>query len=157
MKLYKHLLSLSVLILIVGFSACDDDDGNEPSLSDLQLQALQGTWSVNQDSDVTFEGDNAPGDWSDFNITFTSNRSITVQNLPTDVDIDIFQLSSFEIEGSQELSFDLIFNGLTNERANVQITGNTLNLTFFLSSNDDQLGLRSSVVQGGWEFLLNRD
>ncbi|MEM1407729.1 MAG: hypothetical protein AAGG59_13200 [Bacteroidota bacterium] len=158
MKVIKCSLSALFMIAICGFMACGDDDSDGPTLSERQLEALQGEWSVSQDSDVMLNSDNAPGDWSNFNVNFMANGLVTVGGAPTDVDIDIFELSSFEISGDQELAFDLIFNGLADETASVRITdnGNGMILSFSLSSNDDNLGTRTAAIQGGWEFLLTK-
>ncbi|MEM7108863.1 MAG: hypothetical protein AAF519_11610 [Bacteroidota bacterium] len=156
MKSLKFTLSVLMLFALSGVMSCSDDDDG-PTVSERQLELLQGVWSVSQDDDVTFQNTNAPGDWSAFSITFNMNNTVTVSGQPTDVDVDLFELSSFEISGDQVQSFTLIFNGQDGEQATVNITDSEMLFSFSITANDDKLGARTAAVTGLWELSLSKN
>ena len=149
------LLSFSLALAVIPFAGCSNDDDNGPSLAEQQLQALEGTWAVNSDADVTYQnGSDAPGDWSDFEITFRDNGQVVTEGAPQEA--GIFDLGTFSIEGENVNDFRLVFNGSSTETASVTIANDRLQLTFRLSSNDDILGARTMAIEGEWDFTLQK-
>lgn len=155
MKNLFRLLSFSLALAVVTLASCSNDDDDGPSLTEQQLQALQGTWEVNNDADVTNQNEtDAPGDWSDFRITFRNDGQVTTEGAPQEV--GIFDLRTFSTEGENVNDFRLVFNGSGTETASVTIANDQLQLTFRLSSNDDILGGRIAALEGEWNFTFQR-
>lgn len=155
MKYLFRLLGFTLALAIMTFASCNNDDDDGPSLAEQQLQAIQGNWVVNSDADVTYQnGADAPGDWSDFEITFRDNNQVVAEGAPQEA--AIFDLSTFSIQGENVNDFQLVFNGASTENASVAIANDRLQLTFRLSSNDDLLGARTSALEGEWDFTLQK-
>ena len=152
MKKISYLLSLMVLISFLGFISCGGDDGPEPTVEEQQLENLVGTWSTTADDDVTLNGSNAPGDWSNFSITFTQQKGVSVSGAPTS-EVDIFAISTYQPTGTGTTSFTLQFNGDASETANVNIASPNMTMTFTLDEGD-KLGAKVLSVQGNWAFDL---
>ena len=152
MKKLNYLFSLIVLTAFFGFISCGGDDSPEPSIADQQLDNITGTWVVSSDNDVSLNGNNAPGDWSNFSITFTQQKGVSTSGAPTS-EVDIFAVSTFTTNGSSATNFTLIFNGDADETANVNINGSNMNMSFTLAEGD-KLGAKVLSVQGNWNFTL---
>ncbi len=155
MKNMFRLPGFSLALAIITFASCNNDDDDGPSLAEQQLQVLLGTWAVNSDADVTYQnGADAPGDWSGFEINFRDNGQVVTEGIPQEA--EIFNLSTFSIEGENVNDFRLVFNESSTETASVTMTNDRLQLTFRLSSDDDVLGARAMALEGEWDFALQR-
>ena len=145
----KAIVLFSIIILACCSPSCNDDE-TALTIEEQQLNNLARTWRIGQSGSVTLNGNEAPGDWSNFNITFTRQLGVSVQGDPTDV-VDIFSISTYNFDGGSETSFTVIFNGDPNERAN--INNNNMTMSFTLEEGD-VLGSKVSSVHGDWIFSL---
>ncbi len=153
MKKLKYILSSFILFGLLLSIGCADDD-TDLSLEDRQFLALLGQWTTSSTSDVQLGGGDAPGDWSNFSITFSEPANVSIANAPTD--IDIFNISTFGLSGDNTSLLSLTFNGDANETATAEIDGNSMTLTFTLASDSDKLGARENSVNGTWTFFLTK-
>jgi len=153
MKKLSYLFSLMILVSFLGFLSCGGDDGGEQKTTEeQQIDNLAGTWVTTADSDVLFNSSDAPGDWSNFSITFTQQKGVSTAGAPT-AEVDIFSLSTYQPTGSNTTNFTVQFNGDANETANVNISGSNMTMTFTLAEGD-KLGARVLSVEGNWTFNL---
>ncbi|MEM7548564.1 MAG: hypothetical protein AAF363_02755 [Bacteroidota bacterium] len=152
MKIRRTLIIIPQIVLLITISSCSDDDS--PTLAQQQLDELVGTWAVTDDADITTDGTNATGDWSNFQIIFALDQTVQVSGVPQEA--EIFNINSFEVNGSSTNNFSISFNDKSQETASISINGDILNLSFVLSSDDDQLGQRISSTSGEWMFRMNR-
>lgn len=67
---------LTILLLAFAFSSCKSDDENTLSESEVQFQALSGTWVVGANGSVTRDNSDS-NEWNDFTITFEKNTYST--------------------------------------------------------------------------------
>lgn len=151
MKKLTYILTaffLTTSLLIVG---CGDDD-TDLTLEQQQLQAIAGEWATSSTSDVKLGNDDAPGDWSNFSITFRQGGGVSIEGAPAD--INIFNISSFTVSGENTSLLSLVFNGDPTETATAEINNSQMTLTFTLASDEDQLGARQNSVNGSWTFFL---
>ena len=154
MKRINYLLSFMVLTAIMLTTSCDDGDDSGPTIQEQQLAAVLGTWATQSTSDVKLDQDDAPGDWSDFSLTFNNQNGVVATGIPPES--EVFSLTSFETTGNSASQFQLIFNGASAENASLSISGGTMELSFTLSSDTDQLGARVNSVEGDWTFSLTK-
>ncbi|MCA6073878.1 hypothetical protein [Fulvivirga sedimenti] len=152
MKKLNYLFSLIVLISFLGFISCGGDGGNDPTIAEQQLANIVGTWATTTSSDVKLNNNDAPGDWSNFSITFTQQKGVSVAGAPTS-EVDIFAISSYETQGSSATSFTVVFNNDVNETATVNINGSNMTMSFTLDEGD-KLGAKVLSVEGTWNFSL---
>ncbi len=155
MKKLNYLLTLGVLISFFAVIGCGGDDPEGPTINEQQLEALVGTWVTSSASDVKLNGADAPGDWDNFSITFTAQGDVTVTGDDPSNEVDIFQISQYEILGDQVNTFTLEFNNDATETANVTISGTTMTMSFTLAA-DDKLGAKVLSVEGNWVFNLDK-
>ena len=153
MKTINYLLSLIVILSVWAIQGCSSDDDSDLTLEQPQLLALSGTWSVSGDADVKLSGNDAPGNWSGFSINFTELKVVSVNNVPSET--TIFQVSSFDVGGTNTETINLTFNDDENETAVANINGDTMTLSFQLDTQEDKLG-RVNSVTGTWTFELTR-
>lgn len=139
---------LSSLLFTIG---CGDDD-TDLTLEQQQLKSIVGEWATTSTSDVKLGNNDAPGDWSNFSITFRQGGGVSIDGAPAD--FNIFNISTFSVSGDNTTLLSLTFNGMTTETASAEINGNQMTLTFTLASDTDQLGARENSVNGTWTFSL---
>ncbi len=153
MKKLNYLLTLVVLVSFFAVVGCGGDDPDGPTVLEQQREALVGTWVTQSGSDVKLNSADAPGDWSNFTITFTAQGDVSVTGDDPTNEVDIFQISQYSISGTQVNTFTLTFNNVASETANVTISGNSMTMSFTLDE-DDKLGAKTYSVQGNWVFNL---
>ena len=152
MKNVKYIFSLVILVSFLGFISCGDDDSPEPTLEEQRLENIAGTWSTGS---VTLNNNAAPGDWSNFSITFTQQKGASVTGDPKS-EVDIFAISTYDFGGGTSASnFDVIFNGMPAEVASININANSMTMSFTLSEGD-KLGAKVLSVEGDWVFNLTK-
>lgn len=153
MKKLSFLLSGALLTGFLALMGCGgDDDGNELTIEDQQKAALAGSWSVSNDSDVTLDDDNAPGDWSAFTITFTDGNA-TVSGEPTDEDVPIWGVEGYTVSGENATDFTINFGP---DAVYAQVSESTLNLTIPSLEEGGTIGSKTSSVEGVWVFSLSK-
>ena len=155
MKRLNYLLTIGVLISFFAVVGCGGDEPDGPTIGEQQRAALVGTWVTNSGSDVKLNNADAPGDWSNFTITFTNQGDVSVTGDDPTNEVDIFEISQYEIDGDQVNSFTLEFNNDPNETANVNISGSSMTMSFTLAA-DDKLGAKVYSVEGNWVFNLTK-
>lgn len=155
MKKLNYLLTIGVLVSFFAVAGCGSDDPDGPTIGEQQLDALVGTWVTSTGSDVQLNGADAPGDWSNFAITFTEQGDVSVTGDDPTNEVDIFQISQFEILGDQVNTFTLEFNNDPAETANVTINSNSMTMSFTLGA-EDKLGAKVLSVEGNWVFDLTK-
>ncbi len=152
MKHVKYLFSLVILVSFLGFISCGGDDEPAPTLDEKRLDNIVGTWSTGT---VTLNNNPAPGDWSNFSITFTQQKGASVSGDPKS-EVDIFSISTYDFGGgTSETTFDVVFNGMPAEVASVNISGSSMTMSFTLSEGD-KLGAKVLSVEGDWVFNLSK-
>jgi hypothetical protein len=156
MKTLNFFLTLGVLIAFLAIAGCGEDEPDGPTIQEQQREALVGTWTTSSASDVKLNGADAPGDWDNFSITFTAQGDVSVTGDDPTNEVDIFQLSQYEILGDQINSFTLQFNDDASETATVTINGTSMTMSFTLSA-DDKLGAKVLSVEGNWVFNLTKN
>ncbi len=155
MKTLNYLLTLGVLVSFLAVMGCGGDDPDGPTIAEQQRAALVGTWVTNSGSDVKLNSADAPGDWSNFSITFTNQGDVSVTGDDPTNEVDIFQVSQYEIMGDQVNTFTLEFNNDPAETANVTISGTSMTMSFTLAA-EDKLGAKVLSVEGNWVFNLTK-
>lgn len=150
MKNLSYLLSLVVLVGGMALIGCGDDDPGGPTIEEQQLSAIVGTWSAT--GGVTLGGNEAPGDWSNFTITFTNAKGVSVSGDPTS-EVDIFSVSTFDFSNENTTNIGLTFGP---DAASAQVvSASNIILTFTLEEGGS-LGTRTSSVAGNWSFNLTK-
>jgi len=151
MKNLTYIFTTFILFSFLLTMSCSDDD-TDLTLEQQQIQAIVGDWSVSSTNDVRLDNGDAPGDWSNFSITFTQGGSVNVGGVPSEA--AIFNLSSYSVSGENTSLILLTFNENSSETATAQVNNNEMTLTFTLTSDEDQLGARQKSVNGTWTFFL---
>lgn len=152
MKHIKYLFSLVILISFLGFISCGGDDDPGPTLEEQQLENLAGTWTTGT---VTLNGNPAPADWSNFAITYTAQKGVSVTGDPK-AEVDIFAVSTYDFAaGGSATAFTLEYNGMPAETANINISGTSMTMSFTLQEGD-KLGAKVLSVEGDWVFNLTK-
>ncbi|MEM6522769.1 MAG: hypothetical protein AAF693_03210 [Bacteroidota bacterium] len=155
MKKISYLLSVVILAGVLAMTGCGDDDSSGPTITEQQLSALVGTWApTNGDASVTLggSGNDAPGDWSNFSITFTNSQTASVSNVPDEV-IGMFAINSFTFSNESVTNIGLTFGA---DAATVQVNSETNIILSFTLEDGGSLGARTSSVQGNWSFDLTK-
>ncbi len=155
MKKLNYLFTLGVLFSFFAIVGCGEDDPDGPTIQEQQLDALVGTWVTNSSSDVKLNSADAPGDWSGFEIMFTRQGDVSVIGDDPTMEVDIFAIQTYEINGDQVNTFTLVFDGMPSETANVTINGTSMTMSFTLAA-DDKLGAKVYSVEGDWVFNLTK-
>lgn len=155
MKKISYVLNILILTAVLAMIGCGDDDSSGPTVTEQQLSALVGIWApTNGDASVTLGGggNDAPGDWSNFSITFSSAQAASVSNVPGEV-IGMFAFNSFDFSNESLENIGLTFGA---DAATVQVNSTTNIILNFTLEDGGTLGGRTSSVQGNWSFDLTK-
>ncbi len=159
MKKLLYLTSFGVLMGTLAMMGCsNDDNGDGPTIEEQQLNALNGTWTTNGDgSNVKLEGNDAPGVWTNFTMTFNTSGQYTVTD-DESAEVDVFGAASgsFTVSGDNATSFTVTLNGDTDFPAAVQISGGTSMTMQFNDLVDGESVGRTKSINGDWVFNLTK-
>ena len=154
MKKLSYLLSIAVLSGVLALVGCGDDDNNGPTIQEQQLAILVGNWTpTGGDAGVSLGDNNAPGDWSNLQVSFTSSNGFTVTGQPTDDPIVVLQNASFTVSGESTSEFTVTIG---SDAVNVNQVSSTNIVISFNLEEGGTIGARTNNVQGNWSFNLTK-
>lgn len=138
-----RLCSVSCVLFLLAFTACDNDDNNEPNEEALQREKLVGTWTIGGTGSV-IRDDVALSGWDAFELTIreqtyeTSNASVTV----------------WPSQGTWKFVTDNVNKIQRDDDVilSVNVSGETLQISFQYS--DDTANGRTTSVAGSYVFNL---
>lgn len=150
----RFTLQMMVLIGLTVLAGCKKDGGTDgPTIEEQQLASLQGTWvPVSGDASVTLDNQNAPGDWTNFKITFNSDKTVSVTGDPK-AEVDIFSVSTFTITGESLTAIPL---SLGPDNMVVEIVNSSTATVIFSLEEGGKLGGKVESVSGEWMFDLKK-
>lgn len=157
MKFYlKPILTVIALAVLLGYSGCGGSKNPGPSVEEVQLGKITGTWKVdasNSSSDVTLGGVSKRTDYNGFTLVLTGSAGSTYNFVksggPT--------VTPFPANGTWKFGTDpekdiIIATGAQALTGTYSVTDTSLEITFSYTGTGESS--RTTEVKGTWVFKL---
>lgn len=157
LKPIQKLTTLFLLVTVIGFTACDDDDSTGPN---TDLNAME---TIESESDLSaFHGFLSDEDWAD---TLSQDDPVTVF-APTDEALEDAEADTLNDEDLTDLlqyhvvEEDLTYEELKDTESATALNGGTLSFTAdgdTVTINEDQVEIISSGIEAtnGTVFIID--